>query len=105
MSSITRKLSPLVRLAAVAAVGATLLAAAPAAATSSAVQERARMASPCGLYRDGNAAMYKNCTAANQNIYVTYWIGGNTHYCVPAGGTRYVGQWNFVFRTYEQGGC
>ncbi|MFG1945952.1 hypothetical protein [Nonomuraea sp. NPDC048826] len=103
MSGITKKLSPLTLLTTVAAISAALLTASPAPA--SAAQERTHMASSCGLYRDGDAAMYKNCAGANQNIFVTYWVGGNTYFCVPAGAARYVGQWRFVFRAYERGGC
>ncbi|MFG6198558.1 hypothetical protein [Nonomuraea sp. JJY05] len=106
MSVKIKKLSPVALLA----VAATLLAAAPAtaAATGTAtgtVKERTHLAAGCGLYRDGDAAMYKNCTGAGENIFVTYLLGGNTYFCVPAGETRYVGRWSNVFRVYNRGGC
>ncbi|MFI7125738.1 hypothetical protein ACIBQ1_08590 [Nonomuraea sp. NPDC050153] len=93
---------PLTLLTTLAAVSATLLTAAPA---SAAVGERGRLASECGLHRDGDAAMYKNCTGAGENIFVTYLLGGNTYFCVPAGVSRYVGRWSNVFRAYNRGGC
>ncbi|MFI6738820.1 DUF6355 family natural product biosynthesis protein [Nonomuraea sp. NPDC050451] len=102
MSVKIKKLSPTVLLA----VAATLIAAAPAtAAATGTVKERTRLAADCGLYRDGDAAMYKNCTGAGENIFVTYLLGGNTYFCVAPGESKYVGRWSNVFRVYNRGGC
>jgi hypothetical protein len=87
-------------------LAATLLTTTPAMATAtSTVNERSHMAAACGLYRDGDAAQYKNCSGAGENIFVTYLLGGNTYFCVGAGETRYVGRWSNVFRVYNRGGC
>ncbi|MEV4580174.1 hypothetical protein AB0K16_43700 [Nonomuraea jabiensis] len=97
-----KKPSPVALLTVLAAVSATLVTAAPAAAG---VSERSHLAAACGMYRDGDATMYKNCTGAGENIFVTYLLGGNTYFCVPAGESRYVGRWSNVFRVYNRGGC
>ncbi|MFI7232370.1 hypothetical protein ACIBO5_55060 [Nonomuraea angiospora] len=94
--------SPVTFLTVLAAVSATLVTATPAA---TAVSERSHVAAACGMYRDGDATMYKNCTGAGENIFVTYLLGGNTYFCVPAGESRYVGRWSNVFRVYNRGGC
>ncbi|MFB9682173.1 DUF6355 family natural product biosynthesis protein [Streptosporangium vulgare] len=62
-------------------------------------------ANPCGMYRDGSAAMYKNCTTANERIFVTYLIGGNRYFCVTPGSASYVGSWAVTFRVYNRGTC
>ncbi|MEU8384550.1 DUF6355 family natural product biosynthesis protein [Streptosporangium sp. NPDC048865] len=62
-------------------------------------------ANPCGTYRDGSAAMYKNCTTANERIFVTYLLGGNRYYCVTPGSTAYLGDWSLMFRVYNRGTC
>ncbi|MEV4015541.1 DUF6355 family natural product biosynthesis protein [Nonomuraea angiospora] len=102
MSVTIKKPSPLALLTVLAAVSATLLTATPAIAG---VNERSHLASACGLYRDGDAAMYKNCSGAGENIFVTYLLGGNTYFCVAPGESKYVGRWSNVFRVYNRGGC
>ncbi|MCA2187085.1 DUF6355 family natural product biosynthesis protein [Nonomuraea cavernae] len=87
--------------------GAVALGGAPAAATTGAVaaKEAATSAVACGLYRDEDAALYKNCTGGGENIFVTYIWSANTYYCVPAGETKHLGRWSNVFRVYNRGGC
>ena len=99
----SKKLSSLATLTALATVGVTLLTTTPATATVNGRDQPAARA--CGLYRDGDAAIYRNCTGAGENIFVTYLLGGNTYFCVPAGEAKSVGNWNLVFRVYNRGGC
>ncbi|MEV0592394.1 DUF6355 family natural product biosynthesis protein [Nonomuraea cavernae] len=96
--------------AAAVLAGAVALGGAPAAATTGAVAAQAAQAAPmtaaaCGLYRDEDAALYKNCTGGGENIFVTYIWSTNTYYCVPAGETKHLGRWSNVFRVYNRGGC
>ncbi|MEV4065226.1 hypothetical protein [Nonomuraea dietziae] len=106
MSVKIKKLSQVTLLSTLAAISATLLTTSPATADAAGtVHERSHVAAACGLYRDGDAAQYKNCSGAGENIFVTYLLGGNTYFCVPAGETRYVGRWSNVFRVYNRGGC
>ncbi|GII88726.1 hypothetical protein Ssi03_67160 [Sphaerisporangium siamense] len=83
---------------------ATGLPAAGAAATAAAGDVAAGRAA-CGLYRDEDAAQYRNCSGAAEKIYVTYIWSSNQTYCVPAGAVKHLGRWNNVFRVYNQGGC
>lgn len=96
-------------LAAIAMSAGTVLLISPpthAAETSSdGVRISMAAANPCGMYRDGGAAMYKNCTAANERIFVTYLLGGNQYYCVTPGSTAYLGSWAGTFRVYNRGTC
>ncbi|GAA3465533.1 DUF6355 family natural product biosynthesis protein [Nonomuraea roseola] len=85
-----------------AADAVTVGAATPA---TSSVSEQISARNPCGLYRDGEQAMYKNCTDANENIFVTRILAGNTYYCVTPGSVKHLGPWNRVFRVYNRGGC
>ncbi|MFI7442843.1 DUF6355 family natural product biosynthesis protein [Nonomuraea indica] len=101
-----------IRRAAVAAsalCAATLLAGGTAAAAPAPSGDGVRIsmaaAAECGLYRDGSAAMYRNCTAENQRILVTYLISPSEYFCVPPGESRYVGSWNWTFRAYVRGTC
>ncbi|MFI7638523.1 hypothetical protein [Nonomuraea sp. NPDC049400] len=106
MSLTIKKLSRFTLPVTIAAISATLLTPDPAAAASTGtVNERSYVTAACGLYRDGDAAMYKNCSGAGENIFVTYLLGGNTYFCVGAGEARYVGRWSNVFRAYNRGGC
>ncbi|WP_329079942.1 MULTISPECIES: DUF6355 family natural product biosynthesis protein [unclassified Streptosporangium] len=93
--------------ATVMTAGTVLLIGQPAHATetSSDGARTSMAANPCGMYRDGSAAMYKNCTTANERIFVTYFLGGNRYYCVTPGSTAYVGSWGNTFRVYNRGTC
>lgn len=100
------------RRAAVAAsvlCAATLLAGGTAAAAPAPSGDGVRIsmaaAAECGLYRDGGAAMYRNCTAENQRILVTYLVSPSVYFCVPAGESRNVGSWDWTFRAYVRGTC
>jgi hypothetical protein len=59
----------------------------------------------CGLHQAGSDALYTNCSAANEWIFVTYLLGGNTYFCVAPNETKRVGNWSNVFRVYNRGGC
>ncbi|MEU8246105.1 DUF6355 family natural product biosynthesis protein [Nonomuraea sp. NPDC048916] len=93
--------------AAAVLTGAVALGGGPAAATTGAVAVKAAPATAvaCGLYRDEDAALYKNCTGGGENIFVTYIWSPNTYYCVPAGETKHLGRWSNVFRVYNRGAC
>ncbi|MEV0585231.1 DUF6355 family natural product biosynthesis protein [Nonomuraea sp. NPDC050310] len=92
-------------LALAASLGSTLLAGAAAAGSAQAAEAAAAARNPCGLYRDGDQAMYKNCTDANENVFVTRIFGPNRYHCVTPGSVRHVGPWNDVFRAYNRGTC
>ncbi|WP_327092902.1 DUF6355 family natural product biosynthesis protein [Nonomuraea sp. NBC_01738] len=78
---------------------------AAAALTSGTASAAPEARNPCGLYRDGDQAMYKNCTTANENIFVTRIFGENLYHCVTPGSVKHVGPWNDVFRAYNRGTC
>ncbi|MEV0203172.1 DUF6355 family natural product biosynthesis protein [Nonomuraea sp. NPDC050691] len=89
---------------------ATMLAGgAASAATAAPAPEGVRIsmaaAAECGLYRDGDAAMYRNCGGGNERILVTYILSPSEYFCVTPGESRYVGRWNFTFRAYVRGTC
>lgn len=88
-----------ISLALAASFGSTLLAGVTAAEAASAARN------PCGLYRDGDEAMYKNCTTDNENVFVTRIFGDNRYHCVTPGSVRHVGPWSDVFRAYNRGTC
>ncbi|MFF3442378.1 DUF6355 family natural product biosynthesis protein [Streptosporangium sp. NPDC002721] len=94
-------------IATLVAAGTALLTGQPAHATETSPDgvRVSTAANPCGMYRDGDAAMYKNCTTVNERIFVTYFLGGNRYYCVTPGSTAYVGSWNGTFRVYNRGTC
>ncbi|GII67083.1 hypothetical protein Skr01_71680 [Sphaerisporangium krabiense] len=83
----------------------TGLPAAGTAATAATGHLTSGRAAACGLYRDEDAAQYRNCSAAAEKIYVTYIWSSNQTYCVPPGAVKHLGRWNNVFRVYNQGGC
>ncbi|QYC41632.1 hypothetical protein Nocox_20115 [Nonomuraea coxensis DSM 45129] len=97
-TSAARWISP----ALAALFGAALLA---SGTPAGAATERMAARNPCNLYRDGDQAMYKNCSSANENIFVTRVLGSNTYYCVTPGSVKHLGNWNIVFRVYNRGGC
>jgi len=88
-----------------ASIGATLLAGGTAAAAESTEAAVAGRANACGLYRDENAAQYKNCSNQNERIFVTYIWTSNQYYCVAPGQVKHLGSWNNVFRVYNRGTC
>lgn len=93
--------------ATVMTAGAALLIGQPAhaEATPSDGVRISMAAYPCGMYRDGANAMYKNCTSINERIFVTYLVGGNQYFCVAPGEAKRVGSWAFTFRVYNRGTC
>ncbi|MGJ6966808.1 DUF6355 family natural product biosynthesis protein [Streptosporangium sp. G11] len=101
-----RRLAATLAATAMAAGAALLISPSAYAAETSPEGVRISMAAnPCGMYRDGSAAMYKNCTTANERIFVTYLFGGNRYYCVTPGSTAYLGSWSTTFRVYNRGTC
>lgn len=91
------------RMVLAASIGAILLAGGTAAVPAGAAAAAAR--NPCGLYRDNDQAMYKNCSQANENLFVTRIVSSNTYHCVTPGSVAHLGSWNNVFRVYHRGTC